>query len=70
MSGVLEVGVNILLHLLDTPRGTVELQLVARAELGLEARLRPKTTKLPIVHDTWKVREKEKGKGRRCKKKA
>ena len=28
MCGKLEVGVNILLHLLDTPRGTVELQLV------------------------------------------
>ena len=54
MCGKLEVGVNISLHLLDTPRGTVELQLVARTELGLEARLRTKTTKLAIVHDAWK----------------
>ena len=61
MCGKLEVGVNILLHLLDTPRGTVELQLVARTKIGLEARLRTKTTKFAIVHDAWKqkLRERE-----------
>ena len=45
---------KILLHLLDTPRETVELQLVARTELGLEVQLRTKTAKLAIVHDAWK----------------
>ena len=46
----LEVGVSISLHLLDTPRGTVDLQLVAWTELGLDAQLKSKTIKL----DAWK----------------
>ena len=57
MCGKWEVGVNISLHLLDTPRGTVELQLVAPTKLGLEVRLRTKTTKLTIVHDALKQKE-------------
>ena len=61
MAGKLEVGVDISLHLLDTPRGTVELQLVARTKLGLEVRLRTKTMKLAIVHDAWNQRVKKRG---------
>ena len=51
-----EVGVNISFHLLDTPRGTVELQLLAQSKLGLEGQLRTKTMNLAIVHDAWTQR--------------
>ena len=56
MCGKLEVGAHISLHLLDTPRGTMEMQLVAQTELGIEPQLRTKKTKLAIVHDPWKQR--------------
>ena len=61
---------NISLHILDPPRGTVELQLVARTKLGLEVRLRTKTTKLAIVHDALnRKRDTDKQRERREKEK-